>query len=225
MRPIANDSVKLTLAIVFGVVLAASLFKPPYPEFLWLQHIPTAIAVMAIPMWDRRCPLGRGTFACVLGMLVLHVIGARYIYSLVPYDTWTEVSVGMRLSDVFDLERNHYDRLVHLCFGLLLIWPIREFLETYKNYSRRGAIVIAVMATMTTSLLYEVVEWMVAIVLSPEDAQAYNGQQGDFWDAQKDMALACTGAILAGAAQWKGSAKGPGTSTRLMQAHTTDSDS
>jgi putative membrane protein len=36
---------------------------------------------------------------------------------------------------------------------------------------------------------------MLSIVLSPEDAESYNGQQGDYWDAQKDMALAFVGSL------------------------------
>ncbi|WP_286943775.1 DUF2238 domain-containing protein, partial [Acinetobacter sp. UBA6526] len=34
--------------------------------------------------------------------------------------------------------------------------------------------------------------------LSPEDAENYNGQQGDMWDAHKDMFLATVGAVLIG---------------------------
>lgn len=34
--------------------------------------------------------------------------------------------------------------------------------------------------------------------LSPEDAENYNGQQGDMWDAHKDMFLATVGAALIG---------------------------
>ena len=35
----------------------------------------------------------------------------------------------------------------------------------------------------------------ISIFLSPEDVEAYNGQQGDYWDAQKDMAFAFLGAV------------------------------
>ncbi len=36
--------------------------------------------------------------------------------------------------------------------------------------------------------------------LSPEDAENYNGQQGDIWDAHQDMLLATVGAIITGIA-------------------------
>ena len=203
MKTIFRDRTKVILSCVFIAIFGVSLVRSPYPEYLLLQHIPTLIALVTIPMWDRRWPIGRGAFACLIGILVLHVIGARYTYSFVPYDTWSQTVSGYRLSEVFDLQRNHYDRLAHLFFGLLMIWPIREFLESYQSYSRRGALVTAVLVVMAASMMYEVVGWLAAIVLSPEGAEAYNGQQGDFWDAQKDMALALVGAILASVCQWK----------------------
>ena len=46
------------------------------------------------------------------------------------------------------------------------------------------------------SMAYEIFEWLLTVFLSPEDADSYNGQQGDMWDAQKDMALALVGSTL-----------------------------
>ena len=48
----------------------------------------------------------------------------------------------------------------------------------------------------TGSMVYELFEWLLTIVLSPEHADNYNGQQGDIWDAQKDMVLAMMGSTL-----------------------------
>jgi putative membrane protein len=49
---------------------------------------------------------------------------------------------------------------------------------------------------MCTSLVYEWAEWAIALTMSPEAAEAYNGQQGDVWDAHMDMLLATVGALL-----------------------------
>jgi putative membrane protein len=40
-------------------------------------------------------------------------------------------------------------------------------------------------------------EWGVAMVFGADMGQAYLGTQGDEWDAQKDMALATLGGLLA----------------------------
>jgi hypothetical protein len=39
-------------------------------------------------------------------------------------------------------------------------------------------------------------EWLVAVTFTPKWADQFLGQQGDIFDAQKDMALATAGAIL-----------------------------
>ncbi|MGI5502120.1 DUF2238 domain-containing protein [Lentzea sp. CA-135723] len=39
-------------------------------------------------------------------------------------------------------------------------------------------------------------EWAIAMTLAPDLAEAYNGQQGDMWDAHADMALAAVGALV-----------------------------
>ena len=48
----------------------------------------------------------------------------------------------------------------------------------------------------TGSMIYELFEWTLTIVMTSEEADYYNGQQGDMWDAQKDMALAMLGSTI-----------------------------
>ena len=59
------------------------------------------------------------------------------------------------------------------------------------------AVMVAWLIVQAGSLIYELFEWALTLVLSPEDAEGYNGQQGDMFDAQKDMALAMLGSTLA----------------------------
>jgi putative membrane protein len=50
---------------------------------------------------------------------------------------------------------------------------------------------------MSHSVIYELVEWLAAEVFGGDLGVAYLGTQGDAWDAQKDMALAAAGAVVA----------------------------
>ena len=45
-------------------------------------------------------------------------------------------------------------------------------------------------------MFYELLEWGIAFSLSEDMAESYNGQQGDMWDAHKDMALAMVGSMI-----------------------------
>jgi hypothetical protein len=55
---------------------------------------------------------------------------------------------------------------------------------------------------MAFSAVYEIIEMVAAVIVSPELGTAYLGTQGDEWDAQKDAALAFVGAIVAMGITW-----------------------
>ena len=137
-------------------------------------------------------------FASILCLfLALHTIGGRYIYSFVPYDEWFAALGLTTPSELFGWQRNHYDRLVHFAFGLLWFPLLRELLVRKGGLSPRWSTYVAVEAVLAASAAYEIFEWWLTLVMAPGNADAYNGQQGDIWDAQKDMALAFVGALIA----------------------------
>jgi putative membrane protein len=160
-----------------------------------MQHIPTAIAIVALIVIERRIGISRANFSLIILFLLLHVLGARYLYSYVPCDDWSHRLIGVRISDAFGHERNHYDRLVHFAFGILFVPPLWEFLESHLRLRALLAACGAICLVLAASAVYEIAEWAVAMTFAPDWAEAYNGQQGDIWDAQKDMTLAWAGAI------------------------------
>jgi putative membrane protein len=186
-----------TLLAVLVVLTLASCIKAPFPSQMVLQHLPTAAALVALGTLPRRFRISNATFACLAAFLALHVLGARYLYSYVPYDEWSRALLGFSLSERFHFQRNHFDRVVHFFFGLLWVYPVWEISHRHFRVPERFARYLAVEFVMAFSMLYELFEWGLTLVLSPKDAGAYNGQQGDIWDAQKDMSFALAGALLA----------------------------
>ena len=187
---------KAALVLTTVVILGLSLIRPLFPREQSLQHAPTVIALILLAVGARRNWLTTKAFVAVVAMLWLHILGARYIYSCVPYDDWSTRFTGISISELFGWQRNHYDRLVHLCFGALCMLPAIEVGRKHGQMARRWSVVFALFAVMTISASYEVFEWLLTVVMSPAHAEAYNGQQGDFWDAQKDMALAFAGSLV-----------------------------
>ena len=94
-------------------------------------------------------------------------------------------------------ERNHFDRLVHFFYGLLLAYPMREMFLRVADVRGFWGYFLPLDVTMSTSMLYELIEWAAAESSAATSAQAYLGTQGDEWDAHKDMALASLGALIA----------------------------
>lgn len=187
------------LLMTFLVLLAISAIRPWYPQDFFIEHILTAISLALLIALDRRQTLSNASCTLIFLFLVLHILGAHYTYSHVPYDEWSRALFGEPISTTFGWERNHYDRLVHLAFGLLMVYPARELLaRLMPELQPRDwrLLVAAVLVLAVLSKLYELLEWMFAIVMTQDAASLYNGEQGDVRDAHKDMALALLGALI-----------------------------
>lgn len=72
----------------------------------------------------------------------IHECGAHYQYSDAVPGEW--------MKSILHTERNHYDRLVHFSFGLLLSYPQREVLMRKANL--RG-VWLSVLPVFTTPRL------------------------------------------------------------------------
>jgi putative membrane protein len=126
------------------------------------------------------------TLLFVFGLM--HIYGAEYTYAENP--------LGYRLKELLDWDRNHYDRIVHFSFGFLLAYPLRDYFMNHFQWPVWVCWVLPCEITLSFSGMYELIEWAVAGIFFPEQGVAYLGTQGDVWDAQKDMGLAFSGAVL-----------------------------
>lgn len=192
-----HRSVIVSTIAVFIVMVLASIEPLEWSSYL-LHQLGTLLflALMLIAYHYRYISSRSYVFATLF--LFIHIIGARYLYSYVPYDDWTQQLLGIRLGERFGWQRNMYDRLVHFSYGLLLFSAMFESARSlFAIHSTKRLIALALMINMSSSLLYELIEWSIAMTLSPEAAEAYNGQQGDVWDAHKDMTVALLGGLIA----------------------------
>jgi len=201
-----NDRFRIVIFGCFLALLGVSLINAPFPEHQFLQHFSTFVALVTFVYFDNKKTFSRKSFLLFMIFMSLHVLAARYIYSYVPYDEWTEKLFGFSITTTFHFTRNHFDRLVHFCFGLLITYPATEVFRKFTTSSKRFSLLSGVMFILAISALYEIGEWMVAVTLSPSDAEAYNGQQGDMFDAPKDMAMAFCGSVVFLIAVWVRSA-------------------
>lgn len=176
--------------------LAFAQINQPFPAVAPLHHIPTLIVLLAAPALLKRYPISNPALVCLVAFLALHTLGGRYTYTNTPYDAWFASLFGSDLSTVMGWERNHYDRLVHFLFGVFAMPPMVEMGVRYWGMTKRLSWVFALTFVLALGGLYEIFEWSLTLALAPDAAGAYNGEQGDMFDAQKDMALAGLGALL-----------------------------
>lgn len=156
----------------------------------WLLENALVFIVLPLFIWTyRKYQFSDTSYLLVCIYLCLHVYGSKYTYAENPLGYW--------LQDAFGGSRNQYDRIVHFSFGFLLAYPMRELFLRALRYPAWVAWVLPIEITLSISAFYELIEWAVADIFFREQGAAYLGTQGDVWDAQKDIFLAFTGAILA----------------------------
>ena len=173
----------------FSLVWLSLAIAPRYRADWFLENLLVFVAVPALVFTGRRFRFSDRAYVQMTAFLLLHTIGSHYTYSEVPAGEW--------FRDLLGLSRNHYDRAVHLAFGILAIRPIRELaFRSGREPGRLTALALTVAAAAAFSVTYEIVEWLTAIVVDPAAGTAFLGTQGDEWDAQKDMSLALLGALL-----------------------------
>jgi putative membrane protein len=174
----------LWYAAVWGVTAAA-----PLDRHDWLLENLLVVACLAVLIGTYRAfPLSDLSYVLITAFLTLHAVGAHYTYSEVPLGVW--------MQHAFGFSRNHFDRVVHFSFGLLMAYPIREVFLRVANARGFWAYYLPLDVTLAFSALYEIMEMVIATLVAPGTGDAWLGTQGDVWDPQKDMGLAALGALL-----------------------------
>lgn len=151
-----------------------------------LLTVPFVILIFISHRWFRFSNISYGL---MFAYMVLHIVGTHYTYSEVPFGNWLQQTLG--------LGRNHYDRVVHFAFGFLLAYPFREVVKRIGTARGFWGLYLPIEFVLAFSAIYEIIEWIIAIIFGGDLGVAYLGTQGDEWDAIKDMALAALGAFIA----------------------------
>lgn len=184
------------LLVVYVLVWLALAIAPKYRADWLLENVLVLIALPLLVWGYRRLRFTVLSYAGLFVFLLLHAVGSHYTYAEVPFDVWSQALFGASINDWLGFQRNHFDRLVHFGFGLLLLPLAIELLASKVHASAATMRLLAVVLVLACSALYELIEWVAALVFGGELGMAYLGTQGDEWDSHKDTALALAGAIL-----------------------------
>jgi putative membrane protein len=180
------------LSLVFAVWWAL-LAISPWDRETWLIENALAVAAAALIIgYHRKLLLSRVSYTLIFIFMCLHQVGAHY-----SYGAWFESLTGRTLNELVGWQRNNFARVIPFLYGLLLAYPIREVFLRVADVRGFWGYFLPLDLTMSTSMLFELIEWWAAEFFGGDLGQAYLGTQGDVWDAHKDMALASLGALIA----------------------------
>ena len=178
---------RLLLTFVVAALVLSGI--RPYDRLTWLLE--TVWVIIGVPLvvlaW-RRFPLT--TLLCSL--LAVHalvlIMGGYYTYARTPLGFW--------IRDLFDLDRNPYDRIGHFMQGFVPAILVRELLVRRSPLAgSRWLAPLTVCACLAFSAFFEMIEWWAAVA-GGAAADDFLATQGDVWDTQWDMACALIGASL-----------------------------
>ncbi len=186
-RPFRTRRLLHVLCALYAAVWIVAAIRPVSREDWLLENILVFISLPFLTLTYRRRPLSDVSYVLLFVFFLLHAAGAHYTYSEVPFGYW--------LRDMLGLTRNHFDRIVHFSWGLLITYPLRD-LTRFARLRPFWSVFLPAAVIIAWSGMYELIEATVAWLVSPELGQAYLGTQGDMWDGQWDMGLALLGAVL-----------------------------
>lgn len=182
------------LAAATAVVMGLSAYRPAMVFDWWLENV-LVFALLAVLVFTyRRIPLTTFAYGMIFLFLVIHEWGAHHKYADVPLGEW--------MKGWLHTTRNHYDRVSHFSFGFFLCVPVREAFVATAGTRGFWSYFVPVEFALAAGAVYEIIESMVAEVVTPEQGEAFVGMQGDMWDAQKDIALGGLGAAITMSVLW-----------------------
>jgi putative membrane protein len=181
----------VVLLAAYGVVWLALAIDPVLRSDWLLENAIVFVAVPLLALTARRLRFSDFAYGCLFVFFVFHAVGAHYTYSLVPWSDWWQWLGGAPVEG-----RNHFDRLVHFLYGLLVTPAAVELFAHSGRYARPWDFLFRGLFMAGHAALYELIEFAAALLFGGDLGQAYLGTQGDIWDGQKDMALALAGTAL-----------------------------
>lgn len=180
--------IKIFLLIYFVVFIWSAINPKDY--FTWfLEVFPAIIALIILTFTYKNFKFTPLVYSLILIHSIILMVGGHYTYSEVPLFDF--------IKDVFNHDRNNYDKLGHFAQGFIPAMVAREIIirkniiniEAWRNF-------FIVCFCLGFSAFYELIEWWVAI-LSNDSANDFLGTQGYIWDTQSDMAWALFSSIIA----------------------------
>lgn len=176
-----------SLAVGF-IVFWSFLAINPLMRSVWLaENLPVVGVFLLLVGTFKVFRFSNRSYTLMSIWLILHTIGGHFTFAEVPFDYFTEL---------FDFERNHFDRIAHFSIGLYA-YPLAELVTRKGLASPLITYLFSLFAIMALAAGYEIIEWWYAVIVGGDAGIEFLGSQGDVWDAQKDMFADTLGAIAA----------------------------
>lgn len=188
--PIARSRWLLTLGIL-GAALGTWSFLGTGDRATWaFEVLPLAVVLVVFAVRSRFFRFTDLAYGLLAWFFAIQCLGGRYTFAEVPFPAAVTEWLG--------LARNPTDRIGHFFQGFVPAIVLREWLIRRRGLpSGRTLFWIVTACCLAFSAAYELLEMWVVLLFYPAAGPEWLGHQGDPWDAQWDMTMALSGALLA----------------------------
>ncbi len=175
------------IILFFAGLIPSGIF--PHDYFTWfLEVVPALIGLIVLVVTFKKFQFTYLTYCFILAHCYILFIGGHFTYAEVPLFDW--------IKDLFDQDRNNYDKVGHFAQGFVPALIVRELLLRKEAVKESWVPFLTVCVCLSISVCYEFLEWLISL-LSGQSGDAFLGTQGYIWDTQSDMLYACMGATCA----------------------------
>ncbi|MEA3372968.1 MAG: DUF2238 domain-containing protein [Campylobacterota bacterium] len=174
------------LATLFSIMFVALGINPVDRDVWIVEVIPIVITFLILATTFNKFRFSNYSYTLMALWMFWHTVGGHYTFANVPFDFVTEL---------FDFERNHFDRIGHFVIGFYA-FPMAELVVRQKWAGPVLASFFGLFFVVTIATSYEIIEWLYAVTEGGEAGMEFLGSQGDIWDAQKDTLADTLGAIF-----------------------------
>jgi putative membrane protein len=186
--PFRDNRLLHFLCPLFLIVWIVSAINPVMFADWVAENVLVVCFIGLLILGYRWMPFSDLSYLLIFAYLCLHEWGAHHMYANVPLGEW--------MKPWLHTSRNHYDRIVHFSFGLLLAYPEREILLRKLRLTGLWALAFPVIFALGLGAAFEIIEAIAAVSLRPDLGDAYISLQGDPWDTHKDMFMGFAGAVV-----------------------------
>lgn len=188
--------------MVYLFLWSIAAIKPLHRNDWFLENVLPAIFVPLFIVTYRKFRFSNSSYVLIFLFMAWHVLGSHYTYAEVPYDRWSQEWLGFGINELFGFERNHFDRLIHFFYGVFFVLPYQEWLSRILKLSSMASGLLSIEFIIASSALYELIEWVAAVVFGGDLGMLFLGTQGDVWDAHWDIMLAGLGSFMVVIVAW-----------------------